>query len=269
MEFLNHEIKHGGFEAPLRCYIPTGAPHAFFKEYRPAIIVLPGGGYSHTYEGEAEPIALKYVGAGFCAFVLNYSVYPAKFPQALTEALMAVRYVRENAKEFRIDPDRIYVCGFSAGGHLAACTGTLWNHACLDGHLEDSREVYRPNGLILAYPVITPLHRGSYLNLFNRDEAALTDEVIDLLSLHNQVTDATPPTFVWHNSDDAGVPVECSLLFGLALHRNRIPFEMRIWENGGHGVCLGNYVTKEHHKIEAPLDCSVWVDESVRFLLRH
>lgn len=269
MECFAYEIRHNEYVAPLRCYIPDGAPHAYFQRQRPAMIVFPGGGYSHTYEGEGEAIALKYVGAGFCSFVLNYSVYPAKFPQSLTEALMAIRYVRENAADFGIDPHRVYVCGFSAGGHLAACTGTLWNHACLDGHLEGARELYRPDGMVLSYPVITPLHRGSYLNLFGQEESALTDDVIHLLSLHNQVTNGTPPTFVWHNSDDTAVPVECSLLFGLALHKNKIPFEMRIWENGGHGVCLGNYVTQEDRKIGAPLDCSVWVDESVRFLLRH
>ena len=269
MEVLKHEIKHGEYSAPLRCYIPNGAPHAFFQKNRPAMIVFPGGGYTHTYEGEGEPIALKYVSAGFCAFVLNYSVYPARFPQALTEALMAVGYVRENAEAFGVDPHRIYVCGFSAGGHLAACTGTLWNHACLDGHLEGDRALYRPDGMVLAYPVITPLHKGSYLNLFSKNEDELTEEVIELLSLQNQVTKDTPPTFVWHNSDDTGVPVECSLLFGLALHRHKIPFEMRVWENGGHGVCLGTYVTKDYHEIEKPLDCAVWVDESVRFLLRH
>lgn len=269
MEVLKHEIKHGEYSAPLRCYIPSGAPHAFFQKNRPAMIVFPGGGYTHTYEGEGEPIALKYVSAGFCAFVLNYSVYPARFPQALTEALMAVGYVRENAEAFGVDPHRIYVCGFSAGGHLAACTGTLWNHACLDGHLEGDRALYRPDGMVLAYPVITPLHKGSYLNLFSKNEDELTEEVIELLSLQNQVTKDTPPAFVWHNSDDTGVPVECSLLFGLALHRHKIPFEMRVWENGGHGVCLGTYVTKDYHEIEKPLDCAVWVDESVRFLLRH
>ncbi|MBE6588644.1 MAG: alpha/beta hydrolase [Ruminococcaceae bacterium] len=269
MKFFTHEIKVGEFCAPLRAYLPDGAPHGFFKSNRPAIIVFPGGGYSLTYGGEAEPIALAYAAAGFCAFVLDYSVYPARFPQALLEGLRSIRFVREKAEEYGIDPNRISVCGFSAGGHLAACTGTLWNHKCLDGLLEGDRTLYRPNTLVLSYPVINPLHRGSFLNLFSKNEDELTEEVVELLSLEYQVSSDTPPTFLWHNSDDAAVPVESSLVFGLALTRNKIPFEMRIWESGGHGCCLGTYVTKEAHRIEAPLDCHAWVSESVKFLLRH
>ena len=269
MQFFQHDIKVGDACVPLRAYIPDGAPHGFFQGNRPAMIVFPGGGYGITYGGEAEPIALAYVAAGFCAFVLDYSVYPARFPQALLEALTSIRFVRDHAKEYGIDPDRISVCGFSAGGHLAACTGTLWNHACLDGMLEGERTLYRPNTMVLSYPVINSLHRGSFLNLFDKNEDALTEEVIELLSLERQVTKDTPPAFLWHNSDDRGVPAECSLVFALALGRLQIPYELRVWENGGHGCCLGSYVTKEAHKIDSPLDCHVWVEESVRFLLRH
>lgn len=269
MKFEKVDIKVNGTVAPLRVYIPDAAPHALFQTNRPAMIVLPGGGYSITYGGEAEPIALEYLSAGFCAFVLDYSVYPARFPQALLEALTAIRYVREHSERYGINPDRISVCGFSAGGHLAACTGTLWNHACLDEYLEKDRTLYRPNGMVLSYPVINLLHKGSFLNLFSKNEEELTEDVINLLSLEKQVSSDTPPTFIWHNSDDDGVPVEGSLMFGISLSQNKIPFEMRVWENGGHGVCLGNYVTKSHHAIESPLDCCGWVGESVKFLLRH
>lgn len=266
MFFMKTEIKVGDAAAPLRCYIPDGAPHGLYQTNRPAMIVFPGGGYSITYEGEAEPIALEYVAAGFCAFVLNYSVAPAVFPQALLEALNTIRFVREHAEEYRIDPDRISVCGFSAGGHLAASVGTLWNHSCIDGLLEGERTLYRPNGLVLSYPVINPLHPGSFVNLLGGEENA-TPEMLELLSLDRRVSADTPPTFIWHNADDACVPVESTMMFGIALTKNRIPFEMRIWESGGHGCCLGNYVTKEQHK-EA-LACNGWVRESVTFLLKH
>ncbi|MBQ8310905.1 MAG: alpha/beta hydrolase [Clostridia bacterium] len=266
MFFLKTEIKIGSASAPLRCYIPDGAPHGLYLNNRPAMIVFPGGSYAQTYEGEAEPIALEYVASGFCAFVLNYSVKPAVFPQALLEALTAIRFVREHVEEYRIDPDRIFVCGFSAGGHLAASVGTLWNHSCLDDLLEGERRLYRPNGLVLSYPVINPLHRGSFVNLLGGEEN-VTPEKMDFLSLEKRVSEDTPPTFIWHNADDSCVPVESALVFGVALTRNHIPFEMRIWENGGHGCCLGNYVTKEVHK--EPLSCNGWVRESVNFLLKH
>ncbi|MBQ9805972.1 MAG: alpha/beta hydrolase [Clostridia bacterium] len=268
MQFIQTEIKVENQSAPLRCYIHGASPRGYFQTNRPAIIVFPGGGYSHTYEGEAEPIALSFLSHGFCAFVLNYSVYPARFPQSLLEGLSAVRYVREHAEEFGIDPNRISVCGFSAGGHLAASVGTLWNHSCIDGMLEGDRKIYRPDSLVLSYPVITPLHKGSYLNLFSQNEEELTPEIIDLLSLDRQVKEDTPPTFLWHNSDDQAVPVECSLLFAMALHRYKIPFEMRIWEKGGHGTCLGNYITQELDTT-SPMECEPWVGEAVKFLLKH
>lgn len=268
MQFVQQEIEVADRTVPLRCYIPDAAPDALYQSDRPAIVILPGGGYEFTYAGEAEPIALKYLSHGFCAFVLDYSVKPAVFPQALSEVFTVIRSIREHASTYGIDRNRIFVCGFSAGGHLAACSGTLWNHSCMDGILEGERTQYRPNALVLSYPVILPQHRGSFLSLLGGEEH-VTAEALQLLSLEHQVTDETPPTFLWHHSDDRCVPVESSLAFALALSQHRIPFEMRIWETGGHGVCLGNYVTKKCYGVESPLPCCEWVDESVKFLLRH
>ena len=124
MQYFKHEIKVGDSSVPLTCYLPDAAPRTYFPSNRPAVIVLPGGGYGMTYPGEGEPIALSYLARGFCAFVLDYSVYPARFPQALREAFYAIKFVRENACEYGIDPVKIAICGFSAGGHLAACTGS-------------------------------------------------------------------------------------------------------------------------------------------------
>ncbi len=266
MRFEIHQIKVNGASVPLRCYIPDVMQTSVFKNERPAVIVFPGGGYSHLCPREAEPIALSYANEGFCAFVLDYSVYPARFPQALLEGLNAVRFVREHSAEYGISPTHISVCGFSAGGHLAASVGTLWKHACIDGMLTGDRSLYRPDSMVLCYPVINLLHRGSFLNLFSQNEAELTPEVIKLLSLENQVDQDTPPAFIWHNADDFDVLSECSLVFALALHRARIPYELRIWEFGGHGCALANGVT-EGHKEAYP--CAAWVKDAAEFLRRR
>ncbi len=269
MQYFKHEIKVAKSSVELSCYLPDAAPRTYFPDNRPAMIVLPGGGYGMTYPGEGEPIALDYLARGFCAFVLHYSVYPARFPQALVEALQAIRFVREHAKEYGIDPTKIAVCGFSAGGHLAACTGTLCNHTCLDEYLEEDRDLYCPNAMVLAYPVINVAsHKGSFLNLFSQNEEELTPEIQNLLDLENQVNKETPPTFLWHTTNDSTVPAKASLEFALALAEKNIPYELRIWSGDRHGCGLGNYVTEPKH---APLDdhsCATWVRESVDFLFK-
>lgn len=270
MQYFKHEIKVGDFSVPLTCYLPDAAPRTYFRDNRPAIIVLPGGGYGSNYLGEGEPIALAYLARGFCSFVLNYSVYPARFPQALVEALKAIRFVREHAQEYGIDPSRIAICGFSAGGHLAACTGTLWNHACLNEYLEEDRTIYRPNVMILGYPVINiASHKGSYLNLFSQKEEELTPEVLNLLNLENQVSKETPPTFLWHTSADSTVPSKASLEFALALEEKKIPYEIRVWCADRHGTGLGNYVTEEKTHPLTPRPWVVWVEDSVNFFFKN
>ena len=270
MQCFQHEIKVGNTSVPLTCYLPDAAPRTYFKDNRPAVVVLPGGGYGMTYPGEGEPIALAYLARGFCSFVLDYSVYPARFPRALLEALEAIRFVREHAKEYGIDPCKIAICGFSAGGHLAACTGTLWNHTCLSSYLENDRAIYRPDVMILAYPVINvSSHKGSYLNLFSQKEEELTSELENLLNLENQVSSKTPPTFLWHTTTDSTVPSVASLEFAMALAKKKISYEIRIWNGDRHGTGLGTYVTEPKSAPLAPHACAAWVDDSVDFFFKN
>ena len=256
------------YVAPLTAYVPSNGLDLRINKMRPAVVIYPGGGYSITYDGEAEPIALKFNAAGIAAFVLNYSCAPARFPQAVVEALEAVRYVREHAEEFGINPNNIATCGFSAGGHLCGCTGTLWNHPCLAEYLQEDRSVYRPDKLILCYPVLknTGLHhQGSFDNLLGSEEELQTAENRKKTCLEHQVGAHTPPAYIWHTFEDVGVPPIGSIKFARAMKAHNRPFEMHIYPHGGHGLGLGNHVMYNLEQ-EQPLGLSDWVHGAVRFL---
>ncbi|WP_106401391.1 alpha/beta hydrolase [Actinocorallia populi] len=189
-----------------------------------AMLVLPGGGYAHLAEHEGAPVAQWLNRLGVSAFVLRYRVAPHRHPAPLQDARNALRHLRENAGPLGIDPGRIGVLGFSAGGHLA-------------GLLATDRDD-RPDTAVLCYPVASLLelpHQGSVTNLLgpDPDPAALRD-----LSLENRVTAATPPTFLWHTAEDTSVSPIHSTLVAQALARHRIPFTLHIYETGRHGLGL-------------------------------
>ncbi|SEW03332.1 alpha/beta hydrolase [[Clostridium] fimetarium] len=226
------------FRPTLDTYILKG------EMIRGAVLICPGGGYVLTSEREAEPIALAYNSAGFHAFVLYYSVAPNKHPQPLWDVSRAMNIIRENAKEWNIDADKIAVCGFSSGGHLAASLSVHWDKPYLKECPGITDGLNKPNALILAYPVITTgpfAHKGSFENLIGND---LNDPLYQEMSLENQVSDKTPPVFLWHTFDDGAVPVENSLLFAQGLRKNNIPFELHIFPHGPHGLSLANEETK-------------------------
>lgn len=272
MTFFTHEITVQGVTVPLRCYIPDVCGKTAYAGRRPAVIIFPGGGYSITYSGEAEPIALKYAADGICAFILDYSCTPIHFPIPQLQAFAAIRYVREHAEEFGIRADNIATTGFSAGGHLCSCTGTLWNKPAFQAYMEaegmldcDAR-MYRPDKLILCYPVIkafTPFHHhGSFVNLLG--EQVHDEALCHLLATDEQVDDETPPTFIWHTSEDTGVPIRNSLDFATRLATCGTPVEMHIYLHGGHGLCLGTCVTDDR-KFTEPHEVAEWIDKAIRF----
>ncbi len=242
---LGLDYKEAGIPVPEKLPTFTGFILQNYKEYcgdrkRPAVLVLPGGGYAFTSEREATPVALAFAAAGISAFVLRYTCAPgARFPTQVIQALQAVKVIREHAEEWNIDPDKIAVCGFSAGGHLTASTGVFWNHEIMREHGFHG-DAHKPNGLILCYPVITggeKAHRGSFENLLGDQ---YSDEMIEFTSLEKQVTRDTPKSFLWHTYDDDGVPVENSLLFASALAENGVPFELHVYPHGYHGLSLAN-----------------------------
>ncbi len=240
------------------------------KKNRPAVVIYPGGGYDYCSDREAEPVALKFVGAGFNAFVLRYSCYRKPFPTQLFEACEAVRYVRENAQKFDINPEKIIVCGFSAGGHLAASVSCHWNKDFVSKALSCENDMFKPNGAILCYPVITTgelTHKGSIDNLVFGYEGDKKQEVLELVTLDKQVNKDTPKTFIWHCADDGCVPVENSLLYMTALSKNKIPFESHIYEWGGHGLSLCNFNTATGDWHIQPV-AEQWADDAIAWAFR-
>lgn len=253
--------------AKLTTYIPDVIEGVTDHRKRPAVLILPGGGYNHTSKREGEPIALELASQGVCAFVLHYSVAPARFPQALCEALKAMAYIRTHAKEWHIDEDRIGVCGFSAGGHLAASVGVFWNSNIVDDYLKEDKALLKPNVLILSYPVITSgaySHKGSFEDLFGEGK---TDELMELVSLEKQVNEDVPPCFIWHTYEDGSVPVQNTLLFANELIAHNIPTEVHIYRRGGHGLSLGNYLVEGEMSYQDKHISSGWINHAVRFIL--
>jgi len=206
-----------------------------------AIVVCPGGGYSHlSTDKEGDQIAHWLNSLGVSAFVLKYRLGPKyHHPIELSDAQRAIRTVRAKASEYRLLPDRIGIMGFSAGGHLASTAGTHFDAGKADAADLIDRQSSRPDFLVLVYAVISLkppyVHKGSL-------DALLGDSpdsgLVESLSNELQVTAQTPPTFLLHASEDKTVPPENSALFYLALRKAGVPAEMHIYEHGGHGFGL-------------------------------
>lgn len=237
---------------------------------RPLVLVCPGGGYEFTSDREAEALALQFLAMGCHSAVLRYSVAPAVFPTALAELAYSVRMIREHAGEWHVNPDQIIVLGCSAGGHLAASLGVFWNRDFLAKALKaegaDSRQ-WRPDGMILCYPVITSgqfAHRGSIDSLIGGDGEAISRMLgapaVEALSLENQVSTDTPPAFLWHTFTDDAVPVENSLMFVSAMRRAGVSAELHIYPVGGHGLSLANRLTQGAGGSAVQKECQSWIN---------
>ena len=241
---------------------------------RKAMVVCPGGGYEWLSPREAEPVAKKFFAEGFNVFVLNYSVYPnAGNYVPLIELSLAITYVRENCAKYNIDPNYVFTIGFSAGGHLAASSGTLWNCDAVRKALgiEDGKRlegINRPTGTILCYPVITAgkyAHEGSIIHVCG-DVSELTKEQRDEFSLEKQVNENTSPAFIWHTFSDQLVPVNNSLLYMQALRDNNVPFEAHIFPYGPHGLSLGTIESAGSIKERLNDHISCWFELAIRWI---
>lgn len=206
-----------------------------------AFIVLPGGGYRGRAAHEGEPIARWLNSVGVTAFVARYRVAPYRHPAPLGDAQRAIRYVRANAKAWGLDPERIGILGFSAGGHLASTAATQFTEGDTSATDEIERVSSRPDLAILIYPVITftedaYVHKGSRTNLLGSDA---TPEQMASMSSERRVTSRTPPMFLIHTTADTAVPPENSLLLVEAMRTAGVEVELHLYEGGRHGFGLG------------------------------
>lgn len=243
----------------LTCYVADCLTEISSRS-RPAMVIFPGGGYKFISQRENEPVALKFLQEGFNVFVLTYSVDTA-FPHPLVEASMAISYVRENAVKLHVIPDKICAMGFSAGGHLAGMSATMFRYS-----MEHGISRCRPDAVALCYPVITSdnkfAHGGSFDVISGGDE-----QLRSQLSLENAVDENSSPAFIWHTFEDNLVPVENSVLMAQAYARNRVPFELHIFEKGGHGLSLDDRQTwNSFDDTTKPFDACQWTELLVRWL---
>ena len=189
-------------------------------------------------EREAEPVALAYFSAGYHTFILNYGVMEnAKDFQPLCQLAAAVAHIRRNAAEWSVDGKKLAVCGFSAGGHLAASLGTLFNEESFLKVYGESEDI-RPNAMILGYPVITADEYAHVESIENVSGAKKGSEDYLWFGLDQHVDAQTPPAFVWHTAEDQTVPVENSLKLVEALSAAKVPFELHVLPKGVHGMSV-------------------------------
>ncbi|MGN7761564.1 alpha/beta hydrolase [Paenibacillus sp. 22594] len=236
---------------------PAIIPYLVEGQKNAAVIVCPGGAYAMRADHEGGPVAEWLNTLGISAFVLRYRVAPYGYPHALNDAQRALRTIRYRADEFGIDPGRLGILGFSAGGHLASAAGVLFDAGDEAASESLERQSSRPDLLILCYPVISMAegvtHQGSKENQLGSNP---DPELAERLSSELQVTAATPPAFLWHTSDDEAVPVENSLQFAAALSRHHIPFDLHVYAHGEHGLGLAGDKPHTRGWTEA---CASWL----------
>lgn len=251
---LSPHLEKLGSKAELVSYCRPNMELQADKAGRWAVIICPGGAYHVLAPTEGEPVALRFLAAGVQAFVLRYSTLPATYPQQLLELAGAVSWLRENKARYNID--RIAVCGFSAGGHLAGCLANLWQ----DEVLEPFQTLCRPDAAILCYPAVSMDEHPDLFEQLSAPEKA---------SLERSVTSENPPAFLWCTCSDDMVNPDNTLSYAAALRKAGIPFELHIFPNGPHAMATataesapGRRYINDHVANWLPL-CLEWLYKEV------
>lgn len=251
-----------GENAKLQTYIIDSSDQLKYNK-RPLVLICPGGGYGFVSDREAEVMALQFTAMGYHAAVLTYSTYPVRYPTQILEAAQAWKLIRENAERWNVQSDKTVILGCSAGGHLAASYSLFCGEDFVAKSVGLTADELRPAGMILCYPVITSgefSHRDSFATLLGGDYNSLVGtELLEKVSLEKQVTEKTPPAFIWHTYTDNVVPVENSLLFASALRKHNVNCELHIFPDGGHGLSLAGELSRDSNGWGVQEECTVWI----------
>ena len=255
-------------------YLEVYVADALASFTRNAILVIPGGGYGDVCSNrEGEPIAMAFMPYGYNAFVLHYSVSSNSnkiFPTQLIQASMAMKHIKDHAKEYNIDPGKVFVTGFSAGGHLTASLGTMWNKKRIYEALDMPYGYNKPAGIMPVYPVISsdPAfgHMGSFYNLLGSTEAS--QEMLDATSIEKHVTPDASPAYIVHTSNDDVVNVKNALALANAYAEAGLTFELHIYPDGPHGMALGNHITECSNTKWVDECFAGWVENAVKWASR-
>lgn len=236
MEFKPFPNTDGSVTAYLHTPITEMEVH---RNRYPSVVLCPGGAYVFVSQREYDPVALEYLSAGYNVFVLSYSIEShAKDFTPLKELSRTIMMIRENSAEWFCDPDKICVCGFSAGGHLAASAATMWDNEEFKKVFDTKGGLNKPNGAILCYPVITAGEFAHQLSIETVSGSAPGTEKYRFFSLEDRVDEKTCPVFIWHTATDDAVPVENTIRFISSLQKHKISYECHIFPTGGHGLSV-------------------------------
>ena len=258
MELLSFQALGAEVKGYLQDDYDTLAAH----KVRPALVICPGGAYRWRSPREKDPPAFEFLAMGYQVFILEYfCAEQAGEYRPLRQLAETVRVLRENHEAWHIDPDKIAVLGFSAGGHLAASLGALWN----DPELGLPAQA-RPDALVLCYPVVSTkefAHEESVQWATGGDET-----LREKLHLWDRVTPDFPPAFLWHGGEDESVPPENSLLLAVELKRHGVPLEYHLFGSGAHGIstCTREVETPDEVcRVWLPL-CKTWLNRRFRYV---
>lgn len=232
------------------------------------ILILPGGAYTYTSKREGDPVALAFMMKGNCSFILHYTC-KTSYPTPMIEVACAIDYLRKNSLKYYLNKDQIIVCGFSAGGHLAASYGYLHKNKDFLKRVDFLAENITPNGLILCYPVIT---MGEHTHLETRENITGGNiGLYDFLSVEKNVDKDYPPTFIWTTNPDYVVPYCNSIMLVEQLKKNNVPTEFMLFPFLDHAKSIGTDLVNDinDENKEQYANIATWVEKSVLFFNKY